>query len=331
MRILEGYPASAISHLQNKQNLLISAMQNSDPSHVRSIIRVSKLWIPKRAITVAFQGGSADLRTEISNAVKPWSDAAGIAFDFGFDPSTGSFREWTLKDTAYRADVRIGFDAAGYWSYVGRESVDPAISKPNESSMNFQGFTDGLPEDWQGVLLHEFGHALGFQHEHQNPMGACEQEFRWDDDPGYVQTRGEYGAFVPDDQGRRPGIYTVLGGPPNNWKKDTIDFNLRQLPYSTDDRLSKFDKTSIMKYYFDSWMFRSGENSDCYSPENVTLSAEDQKAVSAVYPRNATDFRAAVTERTNALQELVSTRSLSRHSKSQYKSDIKALKKSSEE
>jgi hypothetical protein len=88
-------------------------------------------------------------------------------------------------------------------------------------------------------VLHEFGHALGFDHEHQIPLSACQTDFRWDNDPGYVETRDADGEFVPDDRGRNPGLYTAFEGPPNNWSKETDDFNLKELAFSKDTRLAK--------------------------------------------------------------------------------------------
>ena len=76
--------------------------------------------------------------------------------------------------------------------------------KPNEASMNFERFNQQLPDDFRGVILHEFGHALGFEHEHQHPTQGCDAEFRWDDDPGYQLTTDEYGQFIADrlDEGQ---------------------------------------------------------------------------------------------------------------------------------
>lgn len=60
---------------------------------------------------------------------------------------------------------------------------------PNVASMNLQEFDETLPDDWQAIVLHEFGHVLSFEHKHQNPNSSCEQEYRWDDEPGYVPTK----------------------------------------------------------------------------------------------------------------------------------------------
>ena len=47
-----------------------------------------------------------------------------------------------------------------------------------------------------------------------------------------------------------------------------------------------FDKLSIMKYYYDDWMFVAGKNSVCYSPNvNCDLSAKDKQLIAAYYPK----------------------------------------------
>jgi hypothetical protein len=79
--------------------------------------------------------------------------------------------------------------------------------------MNFGGFAVSLPQDWAATVLHEFGHALGLQHEHQHPVGGCDLDFRWEDDPGYTPTFDGFGQFITDSNGKPPSVYTVLGGP----------------------------------------------------------------------------------------------------------------------
>ena len=150
--------------------------------------------------------------------------------------------------------------------------------------MNFGGFAQHLPVDWAATVLHEFGHALGFHHEHQHPAGGCDLDFRWEDDLGYKPTKDAYGQYIEDQLGRRPGIYTVLGGPPNNWPKAKVDFNLRQLTNSHAYTVGPFDSRSIMKYYFGAWMFRLGEASHCFSLRNTTLSEQDRIGIANAYP-----------------------------------------------
>jgi len=50
----------------------------------------------------------------------------------------------------------------GCWSKVGKDSL--STSRLNKVTMNFAWFS-------VGTVLHEFGHALGLEHEHQSPFG----------------------------------------------------------------------------------------------------------------------------------------------------------------
>jgi hypothetical protein len=291
VRKLESVPALIDERRRIKRNKVLDALKTlpgNAPIHPYMVIVESVKWKPGRTITVAFLGGNADLHRNIEQVASEWSAHANITFDFGRDPTSGNYRAWSAKDKDYKADIRISFhqegDLKGYWSVVGIESRDRDIVKPNEASMNLEGFDQGTPADWQAIVRHEFGHAIGLEHEHQHPQGGC--DWRWADDPGYKPTRNKDKQFIRDASGKYPGIYTVLGGPPNNWKTEVVDRNIKQLPNASAYRFGPFDKLSIMKYQFDEWMFLKGTQSPCYSTANDEFSAEDKKRIAEFYPKN---------------------------------------------
>jgi hypothetical protein len=326
---LQMYPQHLRARIDVRDRHVGQALATAGTVAPQFVLRNAKLWTPGQTIKIAFNGGSAELRRKIAETAAEWTTHANLVFDFGNTAGQTNYREWKESDTTMAADIRISFHFRGYWSLLGTDSHNPAIVTAGDASMNFGGFQFFLPGDWQATVRHEFGHALGFEHEHQHPIGGCDDEFRWNDDAGYVPTTDNNGQFIADGKNRRPGIYTVLGGPPNEWPQSTVDFNLRQLSDSSAFLLSDFDRRSIMKYSFDAWMFNGGTASHCFSAsDNVNLSDEDIRGAKQAYPRptDANALKTAIGDRTRALETLIEAKRLRPSLKNRYQSQLESLK-----
>ena len=94
-------------------------------------------------------------------------------------------------------------------------------------------------KEFAHLILHELGHALALEHEHQSPEAKCDAEFDWA--AVYARMDKDYG-----------------------WSKGEVDFNLRTKIDDGRLRVTPYDKTSIMHYYFEPWMFIKGIASNCY-------------------------------------------------------------------
>ena len=201
-------------------------------------------------------GGPPELRRQIAAYASEWAGAdTSLKFDFG---DSEDLRECDPDDEKI-SHIRVGYGDVGYWSLVGQDSIQFATQY--QQSMNLQGFDTAPPEpeEFRRVVLHEFGHALGFHHEHQNPVAACEDEFDWNH------------------------IYTYLGGPPNNWPKEQVDSNMRRLDQSG-LVADQFDRDSIMLYTFPPDYFKSGQESPCFAPYTTALSPGDRHMMEQMYP-----------------------------------------------
>ena len=273
--VIEAYPDRIQAKIEKKERQKRAQVPNYIyGKSLELVLDDLKLW-RVGTITVSFKGGDTALHKKLANTAKIWTEYGNIKFDFGYNEATGTYRQWSPDD---KSNVRVGFEYDGYWSLVGNDSMDPAIIEPGEITLNLSDFDKNLPPDWAGVTLHEFGHALGFQHEHQTPAFMC--DFDW------------------------PALYDYLAGPPNYWTKAKVDHNLRQLREGG-LTFSAHDKNSIMHYSFPAWMFISKEKSPCFTEENTELSPEDKRMMEVAYPYEEDLISKKDDDRIGALEELV--------------------------
>ncbi|MEQ1744864.1 MAG: M12 family metallopeptidase [Saprospiraceae bacterium] len=112
----------------------------------------NKFWTPGQTLRVRFLSGSTALQTKVMGYAKQWESFANIKF---------------VQVASGTSEIRIGFDNAGHWSYVGKDNL--SISQ-SQKTMNLQFGANTTENEIRTTTLHEFGHALGLGHEHQNPV-----------------------------------------------------------------------------------------------------------------------------------------------------------------
>jgi hypothetical protein len=201
-----------------------------------------KKWKPKQTLGVVFLDGSATQRAKVIKYATSWMQYESVRFDFS--PSA-------------KPDIRVSFKAdPGSWSAVGTDCLVKSAFPAGTPTMNFGWLQDGTDDvEYRRVVTHEFGHALGAIHEHQNPKGGI----KWN----------------------LPAVYAYFGGPPNNWSKQEIDYNV-VLKYSLNQlNATSFDRKSIMLYSFPAALVIGGSG----TPENTQLSAGDKKFIAKMYPK----------------------------------------------
>jgi hypothetical protein len=210
-------------------------------------------------LRVCFFGGSTDVRRAVAEVASEWQSAStGISFDWGGE----NFRSCGQDETTF-SHIRVGFEQPGSFSMVGSASVH--YSKLNEPSLNLEGVDKMTPDQIKsgrqaGTIRHEFGHALGLQHEHQSPRSVCEKDFNWEK------------IYADAAQGKEP------------WDKEMVDTNFRVIA-DPDAIATKYDPKSVMKYSFPAEWFVNGDRSKCFSgPPNDNISKFDRAILAYMYP-----------------------------------------------
>ncbi len=172
-----------------------------------ALLRENK-WEPAEIITAGFMDGDPAVCKRVQKSAIQWIGPKMANLTLRF-VSNGT------------PDVRIRFQQGhGSWSYIGTLCKDVPTGEP---TMNF-GWLDSSSDDatLSSVVLHEFGHAFGLIHEHQNPT----HPIRWD----------------------RSAVIAVLSQPPNNWDESTIQRNIFDRYDPDKVQSTPVDAKSIMMY-----------------------------------------------------------------------------------
>jgi hypothetical protein len=75
-----------------------------------------------------------------------------------------------------------------------------------------------------------------------------------------------------------------MAGPPNNWPKEQVDFNMRMATQRT-LMMTDFDPDSVMLYVFPADFYKDGDKSPCFHAQpNNKISAADRVTVNYMYP-----------------------------------------------
>lgn len=215
---------------------------------VRAIMPIGKLWMNGTTLSVRFLGGTSAQQAKAKEQALWWTQFANLNFDFNNAPN---------------ADIRIAFDPNdGAWSFIGTDNRGIPANQP---TMNL-GFMNG------GTAAHEFGHAIGMAHEHQNPAGGIE----WNESV----------------------VLRDLAGPPNNWDEATIRHNVLNKYTADQIKGTTFDPDSIMLYFFPGTWVKSGVGTHA----NDVISAMDKAFIASAqaYPKTAPTVVDAVELKINA-------------------------------
>jgi hypothetical protein len=197
-----------------------------------------RFWQPGAVLRVRFLD-MPELAGTVMDAAAAWTEYADIDFRLVMQGP---------------AEIRITFEGAGNWSAQGTDALVAEFFAPDAPTMCLAEVrTAQSAARVTRVVLHEFGHALGLNHEHQNPTNDIE----WD----------------------KETVYADLAKPPNSWDRATVDRNLFAVSSRSQPHRA-FDPNSIMMFPIPARWTADGRA----FPEPCELSAGDINFISAVYP-----------------------------------------------
>ncbi len=195
----------------------------------RLCARGSKLWGQEPCLKVWFLDGSTAQQNQVMTALKKWENAGALYFLFGNYPD---------------AQIRVTFNGTGACSNIGTDAL--TVPSPNPT------VTLALPTLYDHDILHEFGHVLGFYHEHQQPN--C--NLQWNEANVIRDAQAWYG-----------------------WSLDAIRYNILE-KCGRGYFYSGYDPASIMHY----WIDRTWHTGNYEIAKPTDLSPTDEYWCRSCYP-----------------------------------------------
>ncbi len=228
-----------------KFNACSASLPEMPPGQLGAVLDTAYAWPNGSTLRIGFVDGSLEARKAVRDMAVRWTDHANLDFDF------------VLADDATDLDIRIRFDSTQCNSKVGTGSRYGAEMGGVTMNLCHMDEQIGSPR-FQRVVLHEFGHAMGLRHEHQNPN----VEFEWNYD------------YVYD-------YYAKYAG----WTRAQTDMWVLNPKAPGGVLASKHDPDSVMHYTFPPEFTKDGT---FFGGKNA-ISALDAEHVAQWYPRKSKD------------------------------------------
>lgn len=208
----------------------------------------------KPIILVGFINGTPEIKGIVREVIAEWTTWANVAFivdeNNNFEGDSADIKILFADDGPHNS--ALGINA---WESFSRKGKNYPTMNLGYLTPPFRNAAGEIFSDVRGTVLHEFGHALGMHHEHQNPIGGI--------------------------QWNRDAVIADLSGPPNSWNTETIDFNIFRALKEHMILATTYDSSSIMHYFVPaSWTLNNVAVNG-----NNNLSVMDKKFVSQRYPR----------------------------------------------
>lgn len=211
-------------------NTILLPYDHINISGLSAISARGKQWRVGEVIDIYFLDGTEEQKDFVKKHCIEWTKYANLKFNFTVNRA--------------QSDIRITFRSRFSQSYIGTD----ALFIPKDEPTMYFGWLD------RGTVIHEFGHAIGLLHEHQNPEGGI----IWDEE-----------AVIKD-----------LSGPPNSWSIEKIRRNVLNKLNPKTLHGTVFDEHSIMIYPIPQHWIKNGKEIQT----NSEISKLDRQHVAELYP-----------------------------------------------
>ena len=259
-------------------SLLPPTLSQEARGPARAVIDGMKLWATGATLAVCFVEEAAPaVRQRIMSAAKEWAKAADLNLQFDFGDPSGL----QTCDKTKPHQISISFKGDGSYSYVGIDSKD------HEPSMVLGGLSDDKsriaqdPQEVKRIVLHEFGHAIGLEHENQSPEAHCSDQIDWPKAEKYYY---EHMHWSPKTVHENLETMTI----PMRAAKDAL-------------KISDYDPKSIMQYAMPAEIFKEGTSASCKTKLNYDLSDTDRKWVEGLYSDQQASLKKAMLDTTDKI------------------------------